>query len=135
MLRCVFDSGLRARRATSPTEDTRYLPRLEILEPRLAMTASLSACDNLPLMLSHGGACSCPICSGQNLVSLFPADIAQSGTTGSGGPSSASPISALPQLSSNSGARAILVAKDKTGREFTYEMPRVSPKQKTFKHR
>jgi Retinal pigment epithelial membrane protein len=30
---------------------------------------------------------------------------------------------------------SILVAKDKTGREFTYEMPRVSPKQKTFKHR
>ncbi len=99
---------LRARRATSPAEDTKYLPRLEILEPRLAMTASLSACDNLPLMLSHGGACSCPICSGQNLDSLFPADIAQTGTTGSGGPSSASPISALPQLSSNSGARVKL---------------------------
>lgn len=30
---------------------------------------------------------------------------------------------------------SVLVAKDKTGREFTYEMPRVSPKQKTFKHR
>ncbi|MGI8982542.1 MAG: choice-of-anchor D domain-containing protein [Pirellulaceae bacterium] len=108
MLRSVFDSGLRARRATSPAEDTKYLPRLEILEPRLAMTASLSACDNLPLTLSHGGACSCPICSGQNLDSLFPADVAQTGTTGSGGTSSASPISALPQLSSNSGARVKL---------------------------
>ncbi|MBC7856843.1 MAG: choice-of-anchor D domain-containing protein, partial [Pirellulaceae bacterium] len=92
----------------SPAEDTKNLPRLEILEPRLAMTASLSACDNLPLILSHGGACSCPICSGQNLDSLFPADIAQSGTTGSGGTSAASPISALPQLSSNSGARVKL---------------------------
>lgn len=30
---------------------------------------------------------------------------------------------------------SVLVAKDKTGREFTYEMPRVSPKQKCLKHR
>ncbi len=99
---------LRARRAISPADETKYLPRLEILEPRLAMTSSLSAGDNLPLTLSHGGACSCPICSGQDLESLFPADIAQSGTTGSGGTSAASPISALPQLSSNSGARVKL---------------------------
>jgi Abnormal spindle-like microcephaly-assoc'd, ASPM-SPD-2-Hydin/Metallo-peptidase family M12B Reprolysin-like len=99
---------LRARRTSSITEDTTYLPQLEILEPRLAMTVSLLACDNLPLTLSHGGACSCPICSGQNLESLFPADVAQAGTTGSGGLAAASPISALPQLSSHSAARVKL---------------------------
>src|SRR5687767_1364537 len=99
---------LRARREISPLEDVTFLPQLEILEPRLAMTASLSACDNLPPLMSHGGGCSCPICSGQGLESLFPADVAQAGTTGSGGLSAASPLSALPQLSSNSGARVKL---------------------------
>ena len=32
---------LRARRFFLPVEDTKFLPQLEILEPRLAMTASL----------------------------------------------------------------------------------------------
>jgi hypothetical protein len=99
---------LRARRTKSTIEDTTFLPRLEILEPRLAMTASLSASDNLPLVLSHGGACSCPICSGQNLESLFPADIAQTDTTTSGTLIASSPLSSLPQLSSNSAARVKL---------------------------
>ncbi|MFN0017603.1 MAG: choice-of-anchor D domain-containing protein [Pirellulaceae bacterium] len=99
---------LRARRTFLPVEDTTYLPLLEILEPRLAMTASLSACDSLPPMMSHDGGCACPICSGQNLESLFPAEIAQAGTAGGGGTSAASPLSSLPQLSSNSGARVKL---------------------------
>lgn len=99
---------LRARRVFLPLEDTKFLPQLEQLEPRLAMTASLSACDCLPPVMSHMGGCSCPICSGENLESLFPADIAQASTTGSGSLSPSSPLSALPQLSSNSGARVKL---------------------------
>lgn len=99
---------LRARRTKSTSEDTTFLPRLEILEPRLAMTASLSSSDDLSLTLSHGGVCSCPICSGQNLESLFPADIAQADTTTSGALTTSSPLSSLPQLSSNSAARVKL---------------------------
>jgi hypothetical protein len=113
MLRSLIAHGLRrvsesGRRDTAPLEEVTFLPQLEQLEPRLAMTASLSACDNLPPVMSHGGGCSCPICSGQGLESLFPADVAQAGTTGSGSLAPASPLSALPQLSSNSSARVKL---------------------------
>jgi len=99
---------LRARRELSPLDDVTFLPQLEVLEPRLAMTASLSACDNLPPLMSHGGGCTCPICTGQGLQNLVPANISLAGTTGSGGLSSSSPLSALPQLVSNSGARVKL---------------------------
>ncbi|MCE9528509.1 MAG: hypothetical protein K8R36_20895, partial [Planctomycetales bacterium] len=99
---------LRARRTFLPVEDTTYLPLLEILEPRLAMTASLYTGDALPPVMSHGGGCSCPICTGQGLQSLVSASTAQAGTTGSGTLSPSSPLSSLPQLSSNSGARVKL---------------------------
>jgi len=99
---------LRARRELSPLDDVTFLPQLEVLERRMAMTASLSACDNLPPLMSHGGGCACPICTGQGLQNLVPANISLAGTTGSGGLSSSSPLSSLPQLSSNSGARVKL---------------------------
>lgn len=108
MLRALLAYGLRKDHRFTPLEETTFLPQLEVLEPRLAMTASLSACDNLPPLMSHGGGCTCPICTGQGLQNLVPANISLAGTTGSGGLSSSSPLSALPQLSSNSGARVKL---------------------------
>ena len=95
---------LRARRASLPSEQTKYHPQLEVLEPRMVMTASFSACDALPPVLSHGGGCACPICSGQNLESLFPAEMAETVGSGGSGPAASNPLSSLPQLSSNSGA-------------------------------
>lgn len=95
---------LRARRANPQPKDTKCLPRLELLEPRLAMTASLSAWDSLPLTLSHGGACSCPICSGQGLESLFPAELAETTSSGESELSASNSLSSLPLLSSNSAA-------------------------------
>ena len=100
---------LRARRFFLPVEDTKFLPQLEILEPRLAMTASLYLGDALPPVMTHGvGGCSCPICTGQGLQSLVSASAAQATTTGSGSLSATNPLSALPQLSSNSGAKVKL---------------------------
>ena len=78
---------------------------METLEPRLAMSADLA--PNLDAALTHGGACACPICSGQGLEQLVAPQAAETiaaATTTSASTSLAS----LPQLSSNPAARAKL---------------------------
>jgi hypothetical protein len=45
--------------------------QVENLEPRMLMTANSSAGGEL--VLSHGGICSCPICTGQGLDQLVAA--------------------------------------------------------------
>lgn len=82
-------------------------PHLEQLEPRLALTASLVLDDNL--LLTHGGICSCPICSGRGLENLVAPQLATT-TAGSSSTSGATraPLTSLPQLSSNSSARVKL---------------------------
>ncbi|MFO0884327.1 MAG: choice-of-anchor D domain-containing protein [Pirellulales bacterium] len=75
-------------------------PLLELLEPRQLMAADLSSDpDVLPVLSS--GACQCPICTGalQNITTV------QSTTTIA---AAGSPLTAIPQLSSNASARAKL---------------------------
>ena len=78
---------------------------LESLEARLTMSADVSA--SLDQFLTHGGACACPICSGNGLEQLqLPqaADtIAAATTTGS-----STSLAGIPQLSSNPSARVKL---------------------------
>ncbi len=77
---------------------------LEPLEARCLMTAAPS--DPFAELLSHGGACNCPICSGQGLTAAQPqAATATSATTSLA--RLATP-SGVPQLSSRPGARATL---------------------------
>ncbi len=77
-------------------------PILELLEPRHLMTANPSSGPDASPVLSHGGACQCPICTGQGLQNI---PVVQAATTPS---AAASPLTAIPQLSSNSAARAKL---------------------------
>jgi hypothetical protein len=58
-------------------------------------------------VLSHGGACSCPICSGEGLETLRLPELASVIGQSTAGPSSATPVG-VPQLSSLPGAGATL---------------------------
>lgn len=82
----------------------RCKPQLETLESRHLMTAENGI--DWSAMLSTNGVCNCPICSGQGLSSLAGAETVTG--TGSGLALAGSPLSSLPQLSSNSGASAKL---------------------------
>jgi len=77
---------------------------VESLEPRLALAANLSAADAL---LTHGGACACPICSGQGLEQLIAPQHAETVAAAATATSTTS-LAGIPQLSSNSSARAKL---------------------------
>jgi len=77
--------------------------KLEPLEPRLLLAADTDPNSGL---LTHGGVCSCPICSGVGLEQYQPeaADVVSGATSG---PVAAS-IAGLPQLSSRPGAAATI---------------------------
>ncbi|HEX5105711.1 MAG TPA: choice-of-anchor D domain-containing protein, partial [Pirellulaceae bacterium] len=75
---------------------------LERLEPRLLLAADTSASAGI---LTHGGICSCPICSGVGLEQFQP-EPAQ--VVSGGGTTSAASIAGLPQLSSRPGAAATI---------------------------
>lgn len=79
--------------------------RLESLEPRLALSADVA--PDLSAALTHGGACSCAICSGQGLEWLAAPQAAETiaATTTTSGTMS---LASLPQLSSNLAARVKL---------------------------
>jgi hypothetical protein len=75
--------------------------RLEPLEPRMLLALSPPSADDRWLS-GHGGACQCPVCTGIGLDEIpvvQAAGIASAATT---------PLSGLPQLSSNRAARAKL---------------------------
>lgn len=80
----------------------RCKPQLETLEPRNLMTAAPG--PDWSSLLSHQG-CNCSICTGQGLDQIAAAPTA--GTATSSGFATA-PLTAIPQLSSNSGASAKL---------------------------
>jgi hypothetical protein len=74
---------------------------VERLEPRMLLTAGS---DPFRELLSHGGLCGCPICTGQDLEAIEPAAIA----TAPSAPSFAGTPTGLPLLSSRPGAPATL---------------------------
>ncbi len=79
--------------------------KLELLEPRLALSADVAT--NFDDLLTHGGACACPICSGaglEQLVAPQAAETVAAATT----TSTTTSLASIPQLSSNSAARAKL---------------------------
>ena len=84
-------------------DSLRCKPQLETLEARHLMTAENGIDWGA---LSTSGGCMCPICTGQGINSLAAAE-AISGAA-SGPALAGSPLSSLPQLSSNSGATAKL---------------------------
>lgn len=83
---------------------TQQHPHLERLEPRLLFTVGPvpGSEDDYSAWQSHGGVCSCPVCTGVGLDQI-PV-IEASG----GGPGATNPLSSLPQLHSNAGAPAKL---------------------------
>ncbi|WP_254512688.1 choice-of-anchor D domain-containing protein [Anatilimnocola floriformis] len=82
----------------------RCKPQLETLEARNLMTVENGI--DWAAMMSTSGVCTCPICTGQGLNSLAATEAVASAASG---PALAgSPLSSLPQLSSNSGATAKL---------------------------
>ena len=91
--------GLKGIRSLS-SQHRRKL-KLEALEPRLVLT-SLTLEQALGQLSGHSDVCSCPICTGQGLEMLEPAELSSSD------PAAASPLSSLPQLHSNPGATAKL---------------------------
>lgn len=76
---------------------------LETLEPRLLFAADLDPSAGL---LTHGGVCSCPICSGVGLNQYQPEPAAVVAGAATAGPVAS--LSSLPQLSSLPGAAATL---------------------------
>jgi hypothetical protein len=76
-----------------------------LLESRLLMAANPNSSDGL---MTHGGACSCPICSGVGLDQYqYGPEAAPVVSALPGGPAAAS-IAGLPQLSSKPGAAATI---------------------------
>ena len=73
---------------------------VEQLEPRMLMTASPSSDDAFQGLLSHGGICGCPICSGRGieLIETISAAPAAAGALSS--------IASIPALNSLAGAAA-----------------------------
>ena len=97
-------SASNSRRQSRRRQSFRRL-NLESLEPRLTMSADLAA--SLDQFLTHGGACACPICSGDGLEQLgIPqaAETVAAATT----TSSSTSLAGIPSLSSNPSARAKL---------------------------
>jgi hypothetical protein len=92
------DGGHVARKSLS--RHSRRL-RVERLESRLLMAA-----DPFQNLLSHGGVCSCPICSGNGLETIVPEQAPTASF--SSVIASAGEIGGLPQLSSRPGASATL---------------------------
>lgn len=92
------DAGAAARSSKPRTSKRRLF--VERLESRLLM-----AVDPFANLLSHGGICSCPICSGKGLETITPEPATVVGSSGS---LAASSVAGLPQLSSRPGAAATL---------------------------
>jgi HYDIN/CFA65/VesB family protein/reprolysin-like metallo-peptidase family M12B len=78
---------------------------LESLEPRLALAASLS--PDYDALLTHGGGCACPICSGKGLEQLVAPQQAETVAAATTTTSTSTSLT-VPQLSSNSAARVKL---------------------------
>ncbi len=91
------------RPAPSPRKGSRRHLNVESLEPRLLLVANLD--PNAGLM-THGGACSCPICSGVGLSQFQPEPAAV--VSGSSGSAVAAAPTGIPQLSSKPGAAATI---------------------------
>jgi hypothetical protein len=89
--------------APTARKSVRRRLNVESLESRLLMAANLNSGDGL---MTHGGVCSCPICSGVGLDQYEP----EAATVVSGGSSgyAAASIAGLPQLSSKPGAAATI---------------------------
>lgn len=79
--------------------------RLETLETRCLMAADTS--DPFAGLLTHGGACSCPICSGDGLMALQPQSATATTAAAATWSASATPTG-VPQLNSRLGAKATL---------------------------
>src|SRR5687768_7837861 len=86
-----------------PLRRTRRRLNVETLETRLLLAADLEPNENL---LTHGGACSCPICSGVGL-GQFQGEVEYAPVVSSwGGLPAAATVAGLPQLASRPGAAA-----------------------------
>lgn len=98
----VLSLPLSVNRPAPTQKSARRRMNVERLEPRLLMAADV---DPFRGLLTHGGVCGCPICSGQGLEA-FGDPQAAAVASPSPGPAAAGAIAGLPQLSSRPGAAA-----------------------------
>lgn len=97
-------SSFYSNQHSRPQRSNRHLV-LESLEPRLALSADLGS--DFEGTLTHGGACACPICSGQGLEQLVAPQAAET-VAAAAATSASTSQSGIPQLSSNASARVKL---------------------------
>jgi Metallo-peptidase family M12B Reprolysin-like len=93
-------------RARPTTRRRRRPPQFERLEPRSLLAADLTS-DPFASLLTHGGPCSCPICSGTGLELYAQAQAAAAPSSAAIWTPSATPTG-VPLLSSRPGAPATL---------------------------
>ncbi len=103
--RIALRAGRKQPNRRSPKADRTGL-RIESLEARMLMTAN--SADPSQFTLSHGsGACHCPICTGEGLDTIPSYEAAPTaGSYSAAGLAAASPLTAVPALSSRPGATA-----------------------------
>jgi hypothetical protein len=92
---------------TRPAPKARGIkPQVERLEDRTLLAADIGA-DPFAELISHGGLCSCPICSGQGIEAFAPQQATAVTGASSAWVAGSSPAG-LPALNSRFGARATL---------------------------